>query len=113
MKSLVKKKKDPKIFVENVFLHSKPVKMLIALKMNNIRYATQISKLVDCTYSHTVKILDMFKKMGLVSFDKKGRVKFVQLTEVGEEIAHDFEGIVKKLSRVASHLPSEEKPKKK
>ena len=96
---VAKKIKATKQF-ENVFLHSKPVKMLTVLKKDTVKYATQVSKAVDCTYSHTVKVLDIFKNLGLVEFEKKGRIKLVKLTEAGQDIAHDFEGLTRKFGRV-------------
>ncbi len=90
--------------VENIFLRSKPVQMLTVLKGENVKYATQVSKNVDCTYSHTVKVLEMFRKMGLVTFEKKGRVKIVKLTGDGQDLAHDFEGVRRKFHRVASNV---------
>ena len=87
-------------FIKKMFFHEKPVQMLIVLKNERARYPTQVSKAVDCTYSHTVKTLEFFKKIGLVEFEKKGRVKYIKLTPEGEEIAHDLEGILKKLSRI-------------
>ncbi|HLE07090.1 MAG TPA: hypothetical protein VI933_00535 [archaeon] len=93
-----------KLAFEEAFLHHKPVKMLVSLTRDDVKYATQVSKHVDCTYSHTVKVLDVFKKLGLVEFEKKGRVKMVRLTGDGEELAHDFEGIRKKFSRFASNF---------
>lgn len=97
----MKIKKVESEHIESLFLHSKPVKMLTVLKGDGVRYATQVSKSVDCTYSHTVKVLDMFKKLGLVTFEKKGRVKIVRLTNEGVEIAHDFEGLRRKFRRVS------------
>ncbi|MBU5557589.1 MAG: hypothetical protein QW751_01865 [Candidatus Aenigmatarchaeota archaeon] len=99
---------------DNLFLHSKPVKMLLVLRSDSVRYATQVSKAVDCTYSHTVKVLDLFKRLGLVTFDKKGRVKIIKLTSDGEEIAHDFEGLRRKFSRISNNIkevPSEKELK--
>ncbi len=92
----------PKVVLENLFLHSKPVRMLLSLKAEDEKYTTQVSKDVDCTYSHTVKVLENFKKLGLVEFDKKGRIKIVKLTQDGEDIAHDFEGIVRKFGKVGA-----------
>ena len=74
--------------------------MLTSLKNEDIKYATQVSKVVDCTYSHTVKILDLFRSLGLVVFEKKGRIKIVRLTEDGLDIAHDFEGIRRKFGKM-------------
>jgi predicted transcriptional regulator len=96
--------KREKNYFENLFLHSKPVKMLMSLRNDSVRYATQVSKHVDCTYSHTVKVLDNFKTLGLVTFNKKGRVKLVKLTDHGTEIAHDFEGLRRKFNRIHGNL---------
>ena len=82
-----------------LFLRFKPVKIILSLKKGP-RYATQVSKEVDCTYSHTVKLLDDFKKLGLVGFKKQGRIKIIELTEDGEDLAHSIEGVLMKLSRI-------------
>jgi predicted transcriptional regulator len=100
----VRMRKIQKNVFEKLFLHPKPVKMLTSLKKEDIQYATQVSKVVDCTYSHTVKVLDMFKKMGLVVFEKKGRIKLVRLTEEGQDVAHDFEGIRRKFLKMAKKV---------
>ncbi len=95
---MIKNKKENEFDI--LFLHSKPVKMLVSLKSNDIINATQVAKAVDCTYSHTVKVLEMFKDYGLVKFDKKGRIKVVKLTDVGTDIAHDFEGLRRKFIKI-------------
>jgi predicted transcriptional regulator len=77
----------------------KPVKMLSSLR-SGPKYATILSKEVDCTYSHTVKLLDLFKDYGLVDFDKKGRIKMVRLTEMGQDICGSVENLLMKLARV-------------
>ncbi len=82
-----------------LFLHSKPVKLLVSLKAGP-KYATILSKEIDCTYSHTVKLLDQFKKFGLVDFEKKGRIKIVKLTSSGEALAHGFEGVMMLLKKI-------------
>ena len=82
-----------------LFMRSKPVKLLISLK-SGPKYATILSKEVDCTYSHTVKLLDQFKNYGLVDFEKKGRIKIIKLTDDGEDLAHSIEGSLMKLSKL-------------
>jgi len=82
-----------------LFLRLKPVRIILSLK-GGPKYATQVSKEVDCTYSHTVKLLDDFKKLGLVRFRKQGRIKIIELTEDGEDLAHSIEGVLIKLSRI-------------
>jgi len=78
--------KPKKIF--NVFFREKPAMMLVTLlnKNNNI-YASNLAKVVDCTYSHVVKILQEMQKAGLVTFEKQGRLKVLTLTKKGQEVA--------------------------
>ncbi|MEM5852844.1 MAG: hypothetical protein QXG39_06875 [Candidatus Aenigmatarchaeota archaeon] len=85
--------------VLNLFLRQKPVKLIMSLK-NEPKYATILAKEVDLTYSHTVKLLDFFKSFGLVSFEKKGRIKIVKLTELGLEIAKAFDLTYSKLLKL-------------
>lgn len=98
----LKRKKAKKNLFSDLFMHSKPVKMLTALRLDDVQYATQVSKHVDCTYSHTVKVLDIFKDLGLVKFEKRGRIKVIKLTDTGQEIAHDFEGLNRKFRRMST-----------
>lgn len=85
---------------KKLFLQEKPAEMIVFLKKgDDPNYATEVSKGVDCTYSHTIKVLDQFKEMGLVKFEKKGRIKLIELTEDGEDIAHDLEGLLRKFTR--------------
>ena len=78
--------KPKKIF--NVFFREKPAMMLVTLlnKSSNI-YASNLAKVVDCTYSHVVKILQEMQRAGLVAFEKQGRLKVLTLTKKGQEVA--------------------------
>jgi DNA-binding transcriptional ArsR family regulator len=90
-----------KMELEELFLRKKPVKLLMALKTGiSGKYVSVLSKETDCTYSHTVKLLEEFKNLGLVSFDKKGRVKFIKLTADGEELAVHFESVLRKFTKL-------------
>lgn len=100
-----------KLNLVKLFLRTKPVKILTTLK-NGPKYATIVSKEVDCTYSHTVKLLDIFKDLGLVNFDKRGRIKMISLTEDGEDLAHAIEGILMKLTRIKEKIEEEREKKK-
>jgi hypothetical protein len=40
--------------------------------------------------------------MGLVEFEKKGRIKLVKLTSTGEDLARVFDSVVSKLSKLKS-----------
>lgn len=90
---------DDEIF-KKLFLQEKPAEMLVFLKQgDNPNYATEVSKGADCTYSHTIKVLDEFNSFGLVEFQKEGRIKLIELTEDGKDIAHDLEGLMRKFER--------------
>lgn len=94
MKCLAKEKVLPRLF-----LRPKPIRMLTSLR-SGPKYATILSKEIDVTYSHTVKLLDQFKIFGLVEFEKKGRIKIVKLTEDGQDLAHAFETAWSKLIKL-------------
>ena len=100
--------------LNEVFLHEKPVKILVALKNAGSKtYASTIAKVTDCTYSHTVKILDFLKQAGFVTFEKKGRIKYVKLTDLGDNVATDFDDLLKKFSKVGVSEEEVKRPKKK
>ncbi len=88
--------------LEDLFLREKPAKIFLGLKTSKdtIVYTTILSKQADCTYSHTVKILNTLHKLGLVEFNKTGRIKTVKLTQDGWDIAHNLEAIMKKFEQL-------------
>ena len=78
----------------DIFFRRKPAMMLVSLKKNaRMRYGSVLSKEVDCTYSHAVKILQTLEELNLVQFDKKGRIKLITLTPKGREVADAIESI--------------------
>ena len=78
----------------DLFFRRKPAMMLLALKkMNKAKYGSVLAKEVDCTYSHAVKILQILEELGLVIFEKKGRIKIIKLTKRGMQIAEHIESI--------------------
>ena len=82
----------------DIFFRRKPALMLVALKkVSKARYGSVLAKEVDCTYSHAVKILQTLESLGLVSFEKKGRIKLIKLTKKGEEIAVLIDSIRRQL----------------
>ena len=84
--------KNSEIF--NVFFREKPAMMLVTLKNSKTEiYASSLAKVIDCTYSHVVKILQEMEKAGLVNFEKDGRLKLLKLTKKGEQIAENIDKI--------------------
>ena len=78
----------------DVFFREKPAMMLIQLKNHNSEiYASVLAKQIDCTYSHVVKILQEMEKSELVAFKKQGRLKLLELTKKGREIAKNIGNI--------------------
>jgi predicted transcriptional regulator len=106
---------NKKPVLEDLFLREKPARILLALKTaKSPVYATILSKEADCTYSHTIKILDVMHVSGIVQFDKKGRIKGVKLTDDGWDIAHNMEAVKKKLIQVEEKCRKQSKqPSKK
>ncbi len=98
-----------------LFLREKPARILLGMKTSkgSSVYATILSKEADCTYSHTIKILNMFRKLGIVDFEKKGRIKRVTLTNDGWDIAHNLEAIIKKFDQIEEAYRKAEEEKKK
>lgn len=90
------------------FINEKPVRTLVALlDKDRTWYASLLAKEVDCTYAHMVNMLDELARSGLVVFDREGRVKLVKLTEKGEELAHEFEAVLRRLERLQSETKKE------
>lgn len=74
--------------LEELFIREKPVRII--REINNPQtdnYASQISKQADCTYSHTVRLLQKFEDKNVVNSNKRGRKKELELTDKGENIA--------------------------
>lgn len=86
--------------MEELFLRRKPVRLLLNIKIGGSpKYVSVLAKSTDCTYSHTVKLLDIFKEIGIVEFEKQGRIKYVRLTADGTALANDFESVLRKFSK--------------
>ncbi len=84
--------KNKEIF--NVFFREKPAMMLVELKNSKSEvYASNLAKMIDCTYSHVVKILQQMEKEELIQFDKQGRLKLLNLTKKGTDIANKIDDI--------------------
>lgn len=84
--------KNKEIF--KTFFREKPAMMLVELKNAKQEiYASSLAKLIDCTYSHVVKVLQEMEREGLINFDKQGRLKLLTLTKKGMEVASKIDDI--------------------
>jgi predicted transcriptional regulator len=86
--------------IANLLLHEKPAGIILSLRDKEKKYPTVLSKENDCTYTHTLKILEELLGYGLVEFERDGRIKYVRLTQLGGDVAHELEGLVRYLERV-------------
>ena len=87
--------------VMNLLLHEKPLRIMIGLRYSRGKtYPSMLAKFADCTYPHAVRVLDILEKNGLIAYEKKGRIKYVVLTEKGEEIAFLLEELYRKLKKL-------------
>jgi predicted transcriptional regulator len=103
---------DKRQDIIDLFFHDKPTGIILSLKDSTGKYASVLSKETDCTYTHTLKILTQMQTLGMVEFEKKGRIKFVKLTDAGVDIAGEVEGIVKQLERLHDGKKKKKKPAK-
>ena len=93
----VKLNKKSKVIFD-VFFREKPAMMLVELKnATSSVYASVLAKQIDCTYSHVVKILQEMQRADLINFKKEGRLKLLELTKKGYDIASNIESIRTKL----------------
>jgi len=81
--------------LEEFFLNVKPVKILIVLNDPNTEsYASAISKKTDCTYSHTVRIIQKMEDFNLIESHMKGRKKELELTDKGRKLAKSLSEVM-------------------
>ena len=97
----------------STFLKEKPVRALAALaKKDREWYASMLSKEIDCTYPHLINTLTFFEEAGLVKREGRGRINVITLTETGEDLAHDLEGLLRRLERLDAKGPEKTEAKK-
>jgi len=86
--------------LHNLFLHKKPAEMLIKIKEGDgKKYASVLAKEVDCTYSHCVRIVQQMSELKLINFKKKGRIKIIELTTFGRDVAVAIENLSRVFNR--------------
>ena len=90
----------------SAILKQKPLKLLLALKSTEKQhYVSELAKSSGMSYAHALAVLKKLSDEGLVSLEKKGRLKVVSLTEKGAEIAALLYEINSKLKQ-REELPS-------
>ncbi|WEL19075.1 winged helix-turn-helix domain-containing protein [Candidatus Nanohalococcus occultus] len=71
-----------------IFVKEKPVMALLVIyEAESEIYPSKVSKAIDSTYSHTVKIISKMEEQGIVETEKQGRKRLLKLTELGNSYA--------------------------
>ena len=82
----------------DLIFKEKPFLVLIALrKGTKPKYGNVLAREIDCTFSHITKVLGTFEKIGIITSSKEGRIKLVNLTPKGIELADQLQKMHKLL----------------
>jgi len=88
--------------VADLFLRVKNVRFLLLLRDRNKKwYTSLLAKMADVTYPHAVQLVKKLEEKGLVKTYKEGRTRYVELTDLGEEVAIALENAYRQLSRLS------------
>lgn len=73
--------------LERLFLREKPSLALLAISEMEPVYAAQIAKHIDSTFPHTSSIIRELEEHGLMTSRPEGRVRYLELTDRGRQVA--------------------------
>ncbi|MGB4653354.1 MAG: hypothetical protein ACOX84_09555 [Methanothrix sp.] len=88
--------RDP---LQRLFLREKPSLALLALREMEPVYAAQIAKHIDSTFPHTSSILGELEEQGLIVSRPEGRIRYLELTDRGREVARALKELSDLLTR--------------
>jgi len=74
--------------LERLIIREKPALALLAVEEMEPAYAALVAKRIDSTYPHTSSILSQLEDFGLLRARPEGRVRYLQLTDRGKEVAN-------------------------
>lgn len=98
---------DDQPAVKEFFLKEKPVMALVTIRREREDiYCSVISRRIDTTYAHTVKIISHLEEIGMVESTKKGRKKILELTPKGEKFADRFLDLLTDFEEETDSTPS-------
>lgn len=77
--------------MKEIFLNEKPVMTLVTIRKSREEiYGSIISRKIDTTYAHAVKIISQMEEEGLLESEKQGRKKILTLTDKGKRYSDLF-----------------------
>lgn len=100
--------------LSGLFFNEKPVRALASLaKSDRVWYPSMLAKEIDCSYPHLMSVLNEFETAGLIKSEGMGRIRVLRLTENGDDLAHDFELILRRIDRTEKGETRAKKEEKK
>lgn len=78
----------------SLLLKDKPALALLALQELKPAYAAAVSKRIDSTFPHTLRILSQMEEAGLLRSRPEGRVRLLELTDYGRAVASAVKRLV-------------------
>ncbi len=72
---------------ENIFLRKRSKDIMLALAEKDEWYIYELALKVASTYAHIFNIVKKLQQLGLVETVKKGRKRFIKLTDKGKKLA--------------------------
>lgn len=74
--------------IKGLVINEKQADLLIGVnKQGRLESLTNLAKLGGYnTFAQAFKVMNKFEEKGLVKFEKKGRIKMIELTEKGMEV---------------------------
>ncbi|MBN1134910.1 MAG: MarR family transcriptional regulator [Methanosarcinaceae archaeon] len=100
-------------YPEQLFLQEKPSLALLTIGALGKTYASVITKEINSTFAHTTKILSKMEQYGLVKFTVEGRVKYVELSELGYDVVEALNNLIITLKGDVTHeetVPEDSQP---
>ncbi len=67
-------------------VQEKPADIVLVLRRGET-YPSLVAKEVGTTFAHAFNVLSRLEEMGVVTSEERGRIRWVKLTERGEELA--------------------------
>ncbi len=68
----------------------------ILISLNSEKgYSAKLYRDLACTNCYMSRVLEKFRKAGLITIEKKGRTKSVEMTEKGKRITNHLKKIVR------------------
>ncbi|MEM0094372.1 MAG: MarR family winged helix-turn-helix transcriptional regulator [Candidatus Micrarchaeaceae archaeon] len=82
-----------------IIFKKKHARLLLALKNKNKEWhISDLANDANVTYVHTTKFINECEKYGIISIEKHGRIKTINLTSKGNHIVESIQSIINDLN---------------